>query len=231
MPKRAAKPESGQSEKPAKRAKTKTIALTPDELEQQFQGVLLNLQSNRQISTNLYLELQTLLDDKLKVVYEVVQQLSLTTAHDLGFGSVNRVVSDIISTNREQNQLFQDMLAAKLFVSLTAGKKVPLDVKLAERFATKVDLLIKNLENLSRSLTHSLKLVHGKSTSFEQTKGFTLEHEKDLPNAYQAALQKECEKLLGALQKQIGMNVDLRNRLKPADLPADVLPKNKPKRP
>jgi hypothetical protein len=111
------------------------------------------------------------------------------------------------------------MLAAKLFVSLVAGKPVPMDAKTAERFTVKVDLLISNLKNLSQHLARSFRMVHGHNPAVTEYKGLTLEHGKDLPSAYQAVLQQECEKLQEVLLQQIELNRRLKEGIRPEEQP------------
>jgi hypothetical protein len=208
----------------AKKRKPADIQLTAKELEQQFQGVLLNLQQNSKLSVNLFNNVQNLLDNKLKVVYETVGRLTKTQKQHLKSdivagvtikskavmkkitGSLDGFISLVISVNKDQKQLYDDMLAAKLFTTLASGQNLKVDKAQAPRFIEKVELLIKNQANLCNTLRRNLILKQGK--------GLTLEPGKDLPVQYKKVLQSECKKLLEVVESQIAMNEQLKRTLK-----------------
>jgi hypothetical protein len=208
----------------AKKRKPADIQLTAKELEQQFQGVLLNLQQNSKLSVNLFNDVQNLLDNKLKVVYEAVDRLTKTQKQHLKSdivagvtmkskavmkkitGSLDGFISLVISVNKDQKQLYDDMLAAKLFTTLASGQNLKVDKAQAPRFIEKVELLIKNQANLCNTLRRNLILKQGK--------GLTLEPGKDLPVQYKKVLQSECKKLLEVVESQIAMNEQLKRTLK-----------------
>jgi hypothetical protein len=208
----------------AKKGKRVDIHLTAKELEQQFQSVLLNLQQNSKLSVSLFNDVQNLLDNKLKVVYEAVDKLTKKGKQQLQAdivagatikskpvmkriaGSLDGLLSLVISVNKDQKQLYDDMLAAKLFTTLAVGTNLKVDKELAPRFIEKVELLIKNEANLRNTLRRNLILKHGK--------GLTLEPGKDLSAHYKTELQSECKKLLEVVESQIAMNEQLKRTLK-----------------
>jgi hypothetical protein len=245
--------------KKAKTAKTKVIPpLSKKKFGQQFESVLLNLRQERVFSEDLYEELKNIQNEKLNVIYEIVDRMKHTAKDEVKLaaasaltssvttatkktpskpllinltGSINRVLSDVISINREQKELFQSILKVKLVEPSASVKNLPLKEGELKAVGGQIDSLLRNLTTLRKELARGLKMVYGKSSTLEQGKGWTLEHGKDLKNPHQLSLQQECARLLIVLDKQIAMNNTLKEKLGLASPQVDVQSYNNPKKP